>query len=126
VSARLPLLRALRKRLIRSKKTPAKNKQPSVEGDAGSNTATPATEGEQQVVSHGSQHMKMIEEAPKHKYWVSERSSGEFHRSFSFSPRVDPVASKGSPKNGIFTIIVPMAKAKAPQLRKVHIELAAT
>lgn len=54
------------------------------------------------------------------KYWVSERSVGEFHRSFSFPQRVDQDNVKASLKNGILSILVP--KAKAPQPRKINIE----
>lgn len=54
------------------------------------------------------------------KYWVTERSVGEFHRSFSFPTRVDQDAVKASLKNGILTIAVP--KAQAPKPRKVNIE----
>lgn len=60
------------------------------------------------------------EDAPKHRYWVSERSVGEFHRSFAFPARVDQDAVKASLKNGILSIIVP--KAKAPKARKINIE----
>jgi len=54
------------------------------------------------------------------KYWVTERSVGEFHRSFSFPTRVDQDNVKASLKNGVLTIVVP--KAKAPQPRKINVE----
>ena len=54
------------------------------------------------------------------KYWVSERSIGEFHRSFSFPSRVDQDAVRASLKNGILSIVVP--KAAAPTSRKINIE----
>merc|ERR1711963_98797 len=54
------------------------------------------------------------------KYWVSERSVGEFHRSFAFPARVDQDNVKASLKNGILSIVVP--KAQAPQPRKINIE----
>jgi len=57
---------------------------------------------------------------PTAKYWVSERSVGKFHRSFSFPIRVDHEAVKASLKNGVLTIVVP--KAKIPQPRKINIE----
>jgi len=56
----------------------------------------------------------------KPKYWVSERSVGEFHRSFAFPARVDQDAVKASLKNGILSIVVP--KQSAPQKRKITIE----
>ncbi|CBX90439.1 hypothetical protein IAQ61_001947 [Plenodomus lingam] len=53
------------------------------------------------------------------RYWVSERSVGEFHRSFAFPARVDQDAVKASLKNGILSIVVP--KSAAPQSKKVNI-----
>jgi len=61
-------------------------------------------------------------QAPKEhfKYWVSERSVGEFHRTFSFPARVDQDAVKASLKNGILSIVVP--KATAPTSKRIAIE----
>lgn len=53
-------------------------------------------------------------------YWVTERSHGEFHRSFSFPTRVDQDNVKASLSNGILSIVAP--KAAAHQARKVNIE----
>jgi len=52
---------------------------------------------------------------PKSKYWVSERSVGEFHRTFNFPTRVDQDAVKASLKNGILSVVVPKA---APRVSK--------
>lgn len=57
---------------------------------------------------------------PQFKSWISERSVGEFHRSFSFPTRVDQDAVKASLKNGILSIVVP--KASAEKMRKISIE----
>lgn len=84
--------------------------QPSVEDESAEST---------QVTRHEQQGVAKREE-PKHKYWVSERSVGSFHRSFAFPARVDQDAVKASLKNGILSIVVP--KATAPQTRKVNIE----
>lgn len=54
------------------------------------------------------------------KYWLSERSVGEFRRNFSFPARVDQDAVKASLKNGILSIVVP--KAKGGARKKVEIE----
>jgi len=59
------------------------------------------------------------DEEPKAKYWVSERSVGEFSRSFSFPVRVDQDAVRASMKNGILSIVVP--KAKKHESRKITI-----
>lgn len=56
---------------------------------------------------------------PEAKYWVSERSVGEFSRSFSFPVRVDQDAVHASMKNGILSIVVP--KAKKLESRKITI-----
>ena len=52
-------------------------------------------------------------------YWVSERSVGEFHRSFSFPSRVDQDNVKAKLNNGVLTITVP--KAAAPKAKKINI-----
>lgn len=57
---------------------------------------------------------------PEYTYWVSERSVGEFHRSFSFPSRVDQDAVKASLKNGILGVTVP--KSTAPMSKKIHID----
>jgi len=60
--------------------------------------------------------------APKEvegKYWISERSIGEFARSFSFPERVDQDQVRASMKNGILSVIVP--KAKKQEKRKITI-----
>ncbi|KAF7553116.1 hypothetical protein G7Z17_g3867 [Cylindrodendrum hubeiense] len=44
------------------------------------------------------------------KYWVSERTVGEFSRSFHFPTRVDQDGVTANFKDGILTIVVPKAK----------------
>ncbi|KAH7417221.1 HSP20-like chaperone [Cadophora sp. MPI-SDFR-AT-0126] len=61
----------------------------------------------------------VAKEEPKAKYWVSERSVGEFSRSFTFPVRVDQEGVKASMKNGVLSITVP--KAKKPESRKIAI-----
>jgi len=56
---------------------------------------------------------------PEAKFWVSERSIGEFSRSFTFPVRVDQDAVRASMKNGILSIVVP--KAKERESRKITI-----
>jgi len=58
-------------------------------------------------------------EEPQAKFWVSERSVGEFSRSFSFPVRVDQDQVRAAMKNGILTIIVP--KARKHESRKITI-----
>merc|ERR1712137_1435078 len=73
-----------------------------------------------QVAKQSDQQDVAKREEPKHKYWVSERSVGSFHRSFAFPARVDQDAVKASLKDGILSIVVP--KSTAPATRKVNIE----
>jgi len=88
---------------------------------------TPQTEGQgqgqkesQEVSKTGGKQVSKSEGGPQHRYWVSERSIGEFHRSFSFPTRVNQDAVKASLKNGILSVVVP--KAQAPSSRKINIE----
>ncbi|KAK0119085.1 hypothetical protein ONS96_012152 [Cadophora gregata f. sp. sojae] len=60
-----------------------------------------------------------VKEEPKAKYWVSERSVGEFSRSFTFPVRVDQEAVTASMKNGVLSITVP--KAKKHESKKISI-----
>lgn len=43
----------------------------------------------------------------KHRYWLSERSVGEFHRNFAFPGYVDQDKVKVSLKDGILSLAVP-------------------
>ncbi|KAI4138027.1 MAG: hypothetical protein L6R39_007000 [Caloplaca ligustica] len=54
------------------------------------------------------------------KYWVSERSVGEFHRAFSFPSRVDQDAVKANLKNGILNVTIP--KATSHQGKRIQVE----
>jgi len=54
------------------------------------------------------------------KFWLSERSIGEFSRSFNFPSRVDQDAVSASFKDGILSVIVP--KAKKHESRRIAIE----
>jgi HSP20 family protein len=79
------------------------------------------TEGKSSEIAKSSeQQVSKQDDKPKSRYWVSERSVGEFHRSFAFPSRVDQDAVKASLKNGILSIAIP--KAQAPQSRKINIE----
>ena len=64
-----------------------------------------------------------VTEAPKtekSKFWVSERSVGQFQRTFSFPNRIDQENVKASLKNGILSVVIP--KAAAPENRRINIE----
>lgn len=89
--------------------------QPSVEDEDAASTAAPEAGSSTQVTKAqpGTQESA-------NKYWVSERSVGEFHRSFSFPSRVNQDAVKASLKNGILSIVVPKMTAQAS--RRIDIE----
>lgn len=55
-----------------------------------------------------------------YRYWVSERSVGEFQRTFSFPGKVDRDTVKANLKNGILTVVVPKLKKEA-ESRKIVI-----
>jgi len=57
--------------------------------------------------------------ADKAKYWVSERSVGEFSRSFNFPTLIQQEEVKASLKDGILNITVP--KAKKHEARRIAI-----
>jgi len=76
--------------------------------DAAKEASTEITKAEEQA------------KEPEAKYWVSERSVGEFSRSFSFPVRVDQDAVRASMKNGILNIVVPKLK-KAEGRHKITI-----
>ena len=59
---------------------------------------------------------------PSFKYWVSERSVGEFERRFSFPGRVELENVKASLKNGILSVIVPKVVAQHSKSRRINIE----
>ena len=86
-------------------------------GTKPANTNTASTEvAEQQQQSS----KEVAAEQPNFKYWVSERSVGEFERRFSFPGRVDQDAVKASLKNGILSVVVP--KIVAREARRIQIE----
>ncbi|RYO88548.1 hypothetical protein DL762_003670 [Monosporascus cannonballus] len=81
------------------------------EGDSGNKNKS--------VEKSGSGEVQQQQSAPKYKYWVSERSFGEFQRSFSFPSRIDTEGVTASLNNGVLTIVVP--KAKKHEARRVTI-----
>lgn len=81
---------------------------------------TPATNETRDVAkADAPTQAKDESKTPEAKYWVSERSVGEFSRSFSFPVRVDLEKVSASMKNGILSIVVP--KAKKNESRKITI-----
>ncbi|KAL2016779.1 hypothetical protein VTK56DRAFT_2992 [Thermocarpiscus australiensis] len=58
------------------------------------------------------------QQAPEPKYWLWERSVGEFSRTFSFPARVDHDGVTAGLKDGILSVTVPKAK---PQTKRIAI-----
>ncbi|KAM5341424.1 hypothetical protein ACJ41O_014455 [Fusarium nematophilum] len=84
------------------------------------------TEEEYESVSHETGTEATEKEKPKAKtpvdkakYWLSERSVGEFSRSFNFPTRVDQEAVTANFKDGILNIVAP--KAKKHESRRIAI-----
>lgn len=100
----------------------ANYQKPSVEDDyvdAGAKTPTsPATPAAD--VTPAPETKKAEPAAPTHKYWISERSVGEFERRFNFPGKVNQDAVKASLKNGILNIVIP--KAVAREARRINID----
>jgi len=87
--------------------------QPSVEDETNtskSESTTVATKAKNEVAKP----------EPETKYWVTERSIGEFSRNFSFPTRVDQDNVKASLKNGVLSITVP--KTTNSPSKKIAIE----
>ncbi|KAK4698062.1 hypothetical protein P7C71_g112, partial [Lecanoromycetidae sp. Uapishka_2] len=82
---------------------------------AKTSVSTPATS----TVEVAEEQQKRAAE-PSFKYWVSERSVGEFERQFIFPGRVDQEAVKASLRNGILSVVVPKVVAKGA--RRINIE----
>ncbi|KAJ5377136.1 30 kDa heat shock protein [Penicillium cataractarum] len=57
---------------------------------------------------------------PSHRFWASERSVGEFQRTFTFPGRIDQDNVKASLKNGILSIVIP--KSTVAATKKITIE----
>ncbi|KAK4143148.1 HSP20-like chaperone [Dichotomopilus funicola] len=88
------------------------NSRPSTPGSSWSEEITPA------VVPQQEQAKKQQQQKPQqaqHKYWVRERSIGQFRRVFNFASRIDEDAVTANLNNGILSIVVPKAKLTAPR-----------
>ncbi|KAK6954234.1 hypothetical protein Daesc_004200 [Daldinia eschscholtzii] len=104
---------------ITDKEHHEKAPKPTVEDapEEGSNTNTTVTETNKN--NKAAEQQKQQQQQPQHKYWVSERSVGEFSRTFQFPGRVDTDNVSASLNNGILSVVVP--KAKKPEGRRIQI-----
>jgi len=94
--------------------------QGAIEGENGhkAHKATVEDEGAESTEVAKNEESTQPKE-PEAKYWVSERSVGEFSRSFTFPTRVDQDNVHATMNNGILSIHVP--KAKKHESRKITI-----
>lgn len=86
------------------------------EGEAENNTATNSTV----AVESPKPETPAESQQPKHKYWVYERSVGNFARSFTFANRVEHENVSASLENGVLTVVVPKAKKHESHRISIH------
>lgn len=81
------------------------------EPEDGTTTATPAA-SENEVVKAAPTKQKPTDTA---KYWLTERSVGEFSRTFNFPTRVNQEGVTANFKDGILHVVVPKAAKHEPR-----------
>ena len=79
--------------------------------------ATPNTDN---TVAQQTEKQAAQPQQPQSRYWISERSTGSFARTFEFPGRINAEGVTASLKNGILDVNVP--KAKAPEPRKIEVQ----
>ncbi|RSL50282.1 hypothetical protein BHE90_006730 [Fusarium euwallaceae] len=94
------------------------------EDDKNSHKATVEDEAEATAHEQGTEVVEQPKEVQKKpadsaKYWLTERSFGEFSRSFNFPTRVDQDTVSATFKDGILSIVVP--KAKKHESRRITV-----
>jgi HSP20 family molecular chaperone IbpA len=87
------------------------------EGTEGQTTAVTEPEKQQEVAASSTTEKKAA--VDRAKYWLTERSIGEFSRSFSFPTRVEQEGVTANLKDGILSVTVP--KAKKHESRRIAI-----
>jgi len=88
--------------------------------DEESAAAKKAAEGTQVVKHDKDKEQKAKQSAePTEKFWVSERSFGQFERTFTFPTRVDHDAVSANLTNGVLNISIP--KVKKQEARRIAI-----
>ncbi|KAL7810543.1 HSP20-like chaperone [Trichoderma aethiopicum] len=89
-----------------SYKATVEDEDEASERESGYEVVTTTTETNNKK-KNKSEEKKPVDKA---KYWLTERSIGEFSRSFHFPTLVDHEAVSASFRNGILSIVVPKAK----------------
>lgn len=78
-----------------------------------SHKATVEDEAAEKAKEQGTEIVKsdqQQQQKPKERFWVSERSVGEFSRTFSFPTPVDQEGVSANLKDGVLSVLVPKAK----------------
>ncbi|KAK5050624.1 hypothetical protein LTR84_003906 [Exophiala bonariae] len=88
--------------------------------NAGTEGSSTKADSKQVAATNGGSQ-EVSKRDPKHTYWITERSVGEFARSFAFPNRVDQDQVKASLKDGILSVVVPKLQ-KNKETRKIQIE----
>jgi len=86
----------------------------SVEEGGAENKAVEGTENKE-----GGEKKEGEKKEERPKYWVSERTVGEFSRSFSFPATIDVDAVQASLEHGILKVVVP--KKEKPASRRIEL-----
>jgi HSP20 family molecular chaperone IbpA len=102
-----------------------KSQRPTVEDEDEENSrkdssAVPATSLKSPSTQHSQTSKTNTEQKPSFKQWLSERSVGEFHRTFNLSSRVNQDAVRANLSNGILSLVLP--KEPAHTVKKIRIE----
>lgn len=102
----------------RDEKAASPSLNPTVEDEYdNASIATPTTTAtnDQQVVQSKDKAATVAKATPTSQFWVSERSVGEFARTFTFPGRVDQDQVTATLRNGILSVTVPKAKKAEPK-----------
>lgn len=104
-----------------------KSHQATVEDEEPANASAVAAEGSESTTPQPTEQTPAKVESnpepqqPQSQKWISERTTGEFLRQFSFpSKAINHDAIKASLESGILKIVVP--KAAVPESRRINIE----
>lgn len=89
----------------------------TVEDEAESEARESGSEADTPATTPKLEKKEPAKPADKAKYWLTERSIGEFSRSFNFPSRVDQDEVTAKFEDGILTIVVP--KAKKHEARRI-------
>jgi len=88
--------------------------------DEGSEKAEKQGKEQTAVTTKKDEQQQEQPQQPKEKYWVTERSVGEFSRTFSFPGRIDQEGVTASLVNGVLNVTVPKAKKHESRRIAIH------